>query len=413
MTRIMKFNSFYSDKKADNMNTPRTQRISELRETARSCRKPIAGSGAAKLLPWQRAIMGRRMEVSAKLLGMGACEISSKLLMEDAIKGFEKDRAKFPARKGSFDLEINQLKAIRGLLFESDIAPTAEGIYRAFAPKKPAPEYPEKELPEKLDPTGGLTVGLQIFARAHPDWFRFALSVFPYRSTLKLLPESAIKKGVMASMRPDRGKIYLTAYREDPKSVSDPDCLAIDESAVFIATLYENLMFKTFLSGFFTYPIFTKLCYPFVIDLGKKIAETKFVKKNLASLCLPAGEGAKISADTFFNSLRMVLRQADVTVKICSHYESRFLTGRGNSIDNSLMWDGSYQRSKVFASLSGEMLSLAEAFELTDPGNNYLFTESSFLKGIKTEMTATASVMEPLSDPFYHLRKKEGEGEKG
>ncbi len=376
------------------MNTARAQKISTLQNKAKWYRDKIStGNKVPGFTPWQLGIVAGRLETSSKLLEEDLYSSNARTAINDSIGGFFELSEKWGDSEASdyICLEIKHLRVIDGFLAGGGELSFADSIYSAFAEARYQSSYPEA-LPGSLDPTTNLSTGLKILARANPDWVRFVFSVFPYEKTLKPLSPEDISKGIMAIVRPGMRTINLTALKEDPKKHSLPDRLAVDEAAVFLAKVYEKLMFGTYLNGFFVYPVFTELCFPFEADLTKAVEKMEFAKSDVRSICSPQGNEGKIrttSAD-YFNILRAVLRQADTALHVGFHYRSRLLSGIDDPFNNQMIWGDNLRKGKEFAFAAEEMLSFSHIFEPTSLGNAYIMAEQNFLETLKAGIEASS-----------------------
>jgi hypothetical protein len=352
----------------------RTQKISFLRDGAKWFRQEAVKKKPG-VEPWNAGLSAFRHELSADLLSQEALGLNARTAIIEAIAKFEEAKTNYssPSAGDAFGLEINHLRFMGSFFSRGSNLFAADELYRAFAGRGNPVPYPEEAKSNR-----DFITGLKILSRSDPEWSRFVFSHFPY-DNIGLLPPEDVERGIIGRVFTQAGRIEISGD------------LAIDETAVNIAGLYEKLFFNKFLGGFFVYPIFTEACIPFEVDLNQSADAIKHSKGHLGQIRRESDndEEFNVRAIQYFDMLRCILREADISTKICFHYESRQRAGRGNPYNNTFMWDPSRNRARAYFKIAEEMLSLAHLFELTRFGKAYVNWENHFLEQTKSDLSTT------------------------
>jgi hypothetical protein len=355
-----------------------------------------------------------RADIAAELLNRGHMPQITERLLRKAENSLREENESLahtnPEAALFFDLEVQNLRALR-TFFSQGCSPVApDEVYRSFAENYSPAAYPTGDLPPEVDPTGNLFIGLKLLFRTDKEWSEFAFSLFP-TANISALPfdgaktsmgEADITKGIMRIASFRKGPIGAEGTEAGtkwtlPSSGTEPGTrLSFLEACGVIAHEAEHLLFGRFLRGFFTYPVFTELCFPFVADIREHISDLAASKPIIDQVREETEDKESVCLDAarFFNELRALLRHASVMAKIGFHYDKMMRAGKRDG-GYLFMWEESLERAKKKIEISEELLSFANKalFDLTELGKTYVSAEVVFLENVKSTLKESEGLL--------------------
>jgi len=165
------------------------------------------------------------------------------------------------------------------------------------------------------------------------------------------------------------------------------------EMSIRIAEGIEHILFVNLLGGFFCFPIFTSTCEPFAVDMTKDTQGDEDLEKILRNIRLKNKKGEEekwlISPFSYFSLIRRSLRASEMIVRVGEFCSGKIKEAQGSPVDHRaelaglLTWSEALDRSKPYLETLEKLIPVAERFEPTDIGREYVASEIAALNRVK------------------------------